>query len=194
MSDPEGLREVLLEEVKRRPSSSVRSLVQGFQGRYSDVEVLEAIEGLKDERKLVLSRPPVAFGSFLSYLAAPSWSLRFWLVVLTSGLTLGSVYILPDTLPWVALRWVFGAAFVLFLPGFSFVEMLFPRDADLDSIERLALSVGLSLALVPITGLLLNYTPFGIRLNPIVASIALLTLLFISVGSFRRYWLRRPSE
>ncbi|HPC28222.1 MAG TPA: DUF1616 domain-containing protein, partial [Candidatus Methanomethylicus sp.] len=39
-----------------------------------------------------------------------------------------------------------------------------------------ALSIGLSLALVPLTGLVLNYTPWGIRLDPIVVSLSLLTV------------------
>jgi hypothetical protein len=43
-------------------------------------------------------------------------------------------------------------------------------------IQRFALSVGLSLALVPLVGLLLNYTPRGIRLNPIVVSLTILTV------------------
>ncbi|MFQ5918544.1 MAG: DUF1616 domain-containing protein [Thermoplasmata archaeon] len=51
------------------------------------------------------------------------------------------------------------------------------RKGEIDWIERIALSFGLSIAIVPLLGLLLNFTPFGIRLTPIVFSI-----LFFSVG------------
>ncbi|MDX1534211.1 MAG: DUF1616 domain-containing protein, partial [Thermoplasmata archaeon] len=51
------------------------------------------------------------------------------------------------------------------------------RKGEIDWIERIALSFGLSIAVVPLLGLLLNFTPFGIRLTPIVLSI-----LFFSVG------------
>jgi uncharacterized membrane protein len=46
-------------------------------------------------------------------------------------------------------------------------------------VERVALSLGLSLAVVPLIGLVLNYTPWGIRLTPILVSLA----LFIAVCS-----------
>jgi len=36
---------------------------------------------------------------------------------------------------------------------------LFPGKDDLDGIERIALSFGLSIAVVPLMGLALNYTP-----------------------------------
>ena len=54
---------------------------------------------------------------------------------------------------------------VLFLPGFTLIKTLFPTR-EIDNIERTALSIGMSLALVPLVGLLLNYTPWGIRLTP----------------------------
>ncbi|MCC6050331.1 MAG: DUF1616 domain-containing protein, partial [Thermofilum sp.] len=53
-------------------------------------------------------------------------------------------------------------------------------------LERLALSIGLSLALVPLVGLLLNYTPFGIRLYPVLASLSLLTLCLTFIGAWRK--------
>ena len=54
-------------------------------------------------------------------------------------------------------RYLLGSLFVLFLPGYTFIKALFPAK-QLDSIERTALSIGMSLALVPMIGLLLNYT------------------------------------
>jgi uncharacterized membrane protein len=52
------------------------------------------------------------------------------------------------------------------LPGFTFIKALFPAEVpiktsseNMDTIERVALSFGMSLALVPIVGLILNYTP-----------------------------------
>jgi uncharacterized membrane protein len=37
------------------------------------------------------------------------------------------------------------------------IEALYPRKEDLESLERLTLSIGLSLAVVPLIGLFLNY-------------------------------------
>jgi len=76
-------------------------------------------------------------------------------------------------LPGSPLRIVLGLPFVLFFPGYALIAALYPRKQDLDGIERLALSLGLSLAVVPLIGLVLNYTPWGIRLTPIVVSLTL---------------------
>jgi uncharacterized membrane protein len=57
----------------------------------------------------------------------------------------------------------------------------------LESLERLALSIGISLAIVPLVGLLLNYTPLGIRLTPIVISLAAFTETMAFIALERRY-------
>ena len=49
-----------------------------------------------------------------------------------------------------------GLAMVLFLPGYTQIAALFSRKDDLDGIERIALSFGLSIAVVPLIGLGLN--------------------------------------
>ena len=74
--------------------------------------------------------------------------------------------------PIKALRIALGLPFILFFPGYTLIAALFPRKTDLDSIERVALSFGLSIAIVPLIGLILNYTPWGIRLYPILLSIS----------------------
>lgn len=71
-------------------------------------------------------------------------------------------------------RIIFGLPFILFIPGYTLIFVLFPAkktDRGIDIIERIALSFGLSIAIVPLIGLILNYTPFGIRLEPILVSI-----------------------
>ncbi|MFC6954593.1 DUF1616 domain-containing protein [Halorubellus litoreus] len=60
------------------------------------------------------------------------------------------------------------------------------RDGGIDGIERVALSFGLSIAIVPLIGLALNFTPFGIRLVPIMVSLAAFTLAAVAVAARRR--------
>ena len=45
----------------------------------------------------------------------------------------------------------------------------------------------MSLALVPLVGLLLNYTPWGIRLTPITISLLALTTLLSVTGILREH-------
>ena len=82
---------------------------------------------------------------------------------------------------------------MLYLPGNTFVEALFPDKLSVETggekigkIERLALSLGMSIVIVPIVGLILNYTPWGIRLIPITLSLLALTLIFAMVAVLRR--------
>jgi uncharacterized membrane protein len=89
-------------------------------------------------------------------------------------------------------RVVLALPIVLFIPGYCLIAALFPRDSDIDLIERVALSFGLSIAVVPLIGLGLNYTPWGIRLDPIVLSLTIFTLLMVLVTHYRRALL--PSE
>jgi len=79
-----------------------------------------------------------------------------------------------------------GLAMVLFIPGYTLIAALFPKRDDLDGIERVALSFGLSIATVPLIGLGLNYTPWGIRLAPIAISLAIFTIAMSLIAYFRR--------
>lgn len=103
-------------------------------------------------------------------------------VILLSLLLVFLVSVFPDN----PARIVLGLAFVLFLPGYSLVSFLFSEREDLETIERIALSFGLSVAIVPLIGLILNYTPFGIRLEPILFSISTFNLVFSSLAIIRR--------
>lgn len=76
---------------------------------------------------------------------------------------------------------------ILFVPGYALIAALFPSNREIDGIERVALSFGLSIAVAPLIGLALNYTPFGIRLDPIVVSLSAFTLAMIVIGQYRRF-------
>jgi uncharacterized membrane protein len=90
---------------------------------------------------------------------------------------------LTDIMP---VRVPVGLVMVLFLPGYALIAALFPRNDDLDGIERVALSFGLSIAVVPLIGLGLNYTPWGIRLTPVVISLSAATIILLAAAHLRR--------
>jgi uncharacterized membrane protein len=84
------------------------------------------------------------------------------------------------------LRVVFAIPVILFIPGYVLTVALFPGREDMDGIERIALSFGLSLVIIPIIGLFLNYTPSGIRLNPIVTILTIFTAIIVLIAQYRR--------
>ena len=63
----------------------------------------------------------------------------------------------------------------------------------IDGIERVALSFGLSIAIVPLIGLVLNFTPWGIRLAPVALSVSVFTLVSVAIAAQRR-WALPPDE
>ena len=76
---------------------------------------------------------------------------------------------------------------VLFLPDYALLQLLFPKPSEMDSLEGFALDIDLSLALVPLIGLVLNYTPWGIRFIPVTASISAFTMTFLIAAAIRKY-------
>jgi uncharacterized membrane protein len=87
--------------------------------------------------------------------------------------------------------------FVVFVPGYVLVAALFPGSSnperwEIDWTERIALSFGLSIAVVPLLALLLNFTPWGIRFAPIILTIALFS---VGVGAVAFWYrMRLPPE
>ena len=75
---------------------------------------------------------------------------------------ISAVFIIVPPLNETPLRAVLGFILVLFVPGYVFVSALFPGRDELNGIERLALSIGLSICIVIFIGIALNYTPWGI--------------------------------
>jgi len=81
---------------------------------------------------------------------------------------------------------ILAAVFLLFFPGYSLVAALFPGRDSLQAVERAFLSLVLSFAMVALTGLALNYTPWGIRLEPIYVVLAFLVFVASIIALFRR--------
>ena len=83
------------------------------------------------------------------------------------------------------LRAIVGFPFVLFLPGYTLLAVLFPKKDDLDGTERVALSIGLSICIVVFIGLGLNFTPWGIRLGPILMAMAAFMLIMTALAALQ---------
>lgn len=85
------------------------------------------------------------------------------------------------------LRIIFGGIFVLFVPGFVWSYVFFTRK-QIDWIERLALSFGLSIVLVPITVFWLNWL-FHMKLTILNTSLVVTALILIAgiIVAARKY-------
>lgn len=99
-------------------------------------------------------------------------------------LLLGLIFFFP---PWLsALRVGMVFVFVLLAPGYALTAILFPKQGDIDLIERIVISVGLSVASMSLVALVLNYTLWGISVVPMTVGLSALTLLALGGASLRR--------
>jgi len=101
------------------------------------------------------------------------------------------IFIFSSSLNETPIRTVLGLIFVLFSPGYSLVSALFPRT-NLDKLDRAILGCGLSIAIVPLLGFTLYYTPFGISLIPVLVVLSIFTILLSIVAWVRR--MKLPTE
>jgi len=84
------------------------------------------------------------------------------------------------------LRIILSFLCLFFFPGYSLLSALLPKQDDLGIIERIALSLGASIATVPIIGFVLNFTPWGIRLIPVLVTVVAFTLIAAAIGFVRQ--------
>jgi uncharacterized membrane protein len=109
------------------------------------------------------------------------------------------------------LQVILGLSFVFFAPGGAVTAALFPRghrddatmsgtaldrvltrDETITTMERLVLALGLSVAVVPLIALLLNFTAAGVQPNTVLPVLAGATLALSAIGLVRRFTL--PAE
>jgi len=151
---------------------------------------MERILLLQDKGKIVLKdQLPLSFTlkDFIFSIHAYWYLVIIALGVITATLILASLEYTPiigGILMYA--RYLFGSVFVLFLPGYSFIKALFPVK-EIDNVERVSLSIGMSLAIVAINALILNYTPWGISTTPITVSLLGLTLALSTVAIVREH-------
>jgi uncharacterized membrane protein len=178
-----------LDYLANRGEVPVRELYDALRTdspQLTEDNVTNSVWRLVGEGKLDLAESKLDSMPLGQFLRRWELNLSFYISLIISLAAIMSVYVIPSTFPFVIFRWILGSLFVLFVPGYVAVECLF-GFAELDSVERIALSIGLSLALTMVVGLLLNYTPWGIRLTPIVIMLTAVTLLLDTVALLRRY-------
>lgn len=106
-------------------------------------------------------------------------------LILIDVLTLALVLIV-FAFPVTWLRIVLGIPSIGLFPGYVLIAVLFPRREPLSAVERIALSLGLSIAVMVLIGLVLDYTPWGIGLYPILLSVSSFILLMSGLAWYTR--------
>jgi uncharacterized membrane protein len=94
--------------------------------------------------------------------------------------------ILVQSEPFIYVRYVLGFLFIVFLPGYCLVNILFLGKNNIDLVETLVLSVALSFGLTGLVGLFLGLSPIGINFVSITVSLNALVLALAAVAYIRK--------
>lgn len=188
------LKEDILRVIKEG-GDRVEDVVSILQPGYTEDMILRTIDSLEQKKQIeLLETIPKEYG-LGRYMVDPNYSLWFHLVISTVFFMNGLVFGLSATLPFSLIRIALAFVFVLYLPGFVFVEMMFPKRSELRRYERISLSVGLSFAIVILIGLLLNFAPWGITQVTVVTSTSIFVMIVAFIAVVRKFKkaIRRPS-
>ncbi len=110
----------------------------------------------------------------------------FEIVVSFTVLTLVATYLISADSYLVGIRYVLGYSFIVFLPGYCLVNILFLGKNRIDFVETLVLSIALSFGLTGIVGLFLGLSPIGITFVPITVSLGTLVLALAAIAYIRK--------
>lgn len=189
------LDETVIQTIQRDKPQTVDRLVSLVKEKQpiSEQLILESILKLQSKGKIRFTKTPLLTPPNLTAYLKTEQAHWYWVTMALAVATAAVALTIPDNFyPWIYVRHVLGTIFVLWLPGYTFTKALYPTnpvtgdsEKGLDMVELIAFSIGMSLALVPIVGLLLNYTPWGIRLTPIILSLLSLTVFFATVAIIR---------
>ena len=110
------------------------------------------------------------------------WDMK--IVLIWTALCIISIY--TPVINQSFLRLILALPLILFIPGYVLLAALFPDSSDIDAIERIVLSIGTSIIITPLIGLCLNFTPWGIRLDPLIISLTIVIVILVIVAGIRR--------
>ena len=180
--DESDIDQIILNIIKTENPQFANDLAISLQNKLKipKRKALDYVSVLHKNGKIILKEESLTENSLIDNLFSNSFYWFFGILIISIITTIVIVFDLSNFpiigTAFILIRFVFGSIFVLFIPGYSFIKVLFPLK-EIDIGERISLSIIISLALTAINVLILNYTPWGIKTIPLTIG-----LLGISIG------------
>ena len=190
---PELTREELSEVVKRHRPSSLASLQKSLKDEninVSDEKLLQLVKQLQSDGTIKLSTKDTV--SFREYLVDVWNAWWFYLVIIVALSEL--LLVISDVQAGAALflRILFGLGILGIIPGFLTVMIVFP-GGQINTLEKIALSIFLSVLISITVGVLLGLGPFFQASNNIIILTVYVVLADVA-ASYRSYDFLRSSR
>ena len=165
--------------------ADVVSNLQKFDKFLTTHEIHDAARRLERRGEINLSEENIT-PSFFRNLADFEANSHFWIAIFACSAMLVTAFLLPADESSIALKRVSSAVFLVAVPGYVMTNAFIARNR-LSYVERIAVSIGLSLATVALVGMTLAYGISGIRLEPITGSLAVVIIALAFVGAYRDF-------
>jgi hypothetical protein len=161
------LDKIILETIEKEQPKNVEVLADVVCTKstaFSKSSVIKTIQKLEEKGKIDLIDEDV-----------PKKGQRLWITISLTVITNILVFLISEQSVLLPLRWVAGYLFCFFVPGYSAINLLFPKK-ELNAVEKLILSIAMSLAILPLVGLLVNFVTGSLALPFIMISLSALIL------------------
>ena len=178
----EEIKELLIQSLETTKPKTVRELVSGLEAQKKSREsVLPIIREMEQNDAIILQEPlielsappPTRFRDY--FFKRKYYSYEHWLILSSVFLALTLVLVDVRSGIFFYIRYVIIVFYLLILPGWSFTAAIFPELNDkLRFLERFATAIGLSICVLVIVGLFINFT---FRFSPV--SIVITLAIFI---------------
>ena len=183
---PELTREELIEVIKRHRPSSLASLQKSLKGEninVSDEKLLWLVKQLQSDGTIELSTKDAA--SFRGYLIDIWNAWWFYLVIIVALSELFLVISNAQAGAALFLRILFGLGILGIIPGSLTVMIVFP-GGQVNALEKIVLSIFLSVLISITVGVLLGLGPFFQASNNIIILTVYVVLADVA-ASYRSY-------
>ena len=112
--------------------------------------------------------------------------IRTWTDLILINLLVLVLVVVVLCFPSNVIRVIVAIPFLLFFPGYILTAVLYPGKESADNLKRVTLSFGLSIAVIPLIALILNYTAWGITLESSLSSISIFIVIMSGITLVRR--------
>ena len=189
-------KHLITKMIEREKPETAKQILTFMQKHHNltEEQTTKLLFELEKENKLQFTKQSPLPATPIDYILSAK-AIWYWIIITLVSATTVVVFTIPEnSYPLMYLRFALGLVFLFFLPGYALIKMLFPLKVPIqrstenkDTIERVALSFGMSLVISPIVGLILNYSPWGVRIISITLSLLLLTITFATIAILREF-------
>jgi uncharacterized membrane protein len=104
------------------------------------------------------------------------------------AVTLVALILLPIVY-WTTggIRIIISLIVILFVPGYTLLAAIFPKRGAMTTSERLALSLGLSLAIVPLIGFMMHFSPWGLTIYSVLPATIIYVFATAAIAWYRDF-------